>query len=561
MVWKKAIEVPFGESTYVVHRAFIADLRSYGIALHVKSKGWYEKTYMLESDGFQVPHRESLDTWMEADRRNGLDFEDAGNAMQVDSVAISWPVECDGTALRLGYFEIVTSRLEEIEFYHPLFETITTRGQHTRFEKDLLWQPSGLPVMMVPMSIYSLYGLEHTTFFIKKTRPNATIDEIMDIKRRMFRRILSLYPYYRERELSKADLLIRFEELCKIGSNQAFMDGVGRLLQDIHDPHLYLVQERAQRTVRPVVAKEFDEGIQIVAVFDERYRGVMPVGSEILMIDGVQTEVAIERLAEDLRGNYRVRRRKAISRMLRKPPGEQVVLTVLTPENEERHLRIEYRPSSIKTPKNILPPDGRLDVTSNSKIGYLRLAKWRLGTWNHIYNLGDRLKQLEGLVIDLRSNGGGEGITALRFASVFLDRPTIVRQEYSPAAGRTETLVLTPNKLLRLGMPVAILINGGTASASEDFIIMMREYAEAVLVGSRTAGAVGGMISIQFEDGTAVNANVWDVPQHLTGERYSVNGVEPDIHVHMESHNDLGINNDKIRAVALRYLDGVLGAN
>lgn len=108
--------------------------------------------------------------------------------------------------------------------------------------------------------------------------------------------------------------------------------------------------------------------------------------------------------------------------------------------------------------------------------------------------INEALKDLEdtdGLIIDVRVNGGGQDQVALTFVRHFMNQSQVV---YSKSAGHgawvtpTQDVVLDPQSDNIYLKPTAVLVSGDTASAAELFTIAMASLPQVTIIGERTAG-------------------------------------------------------------------------
>ncbi len=169
-----------------------------------------------------------------------------------------------------------------------------------------------------------------------------------------------------------------------------------------------------------------------------------------------------------------------VSEQLRGPAGESVVVTFLRDGEEPREITIVRE--VIRT----------FSVTSRMEgdFGYIRISTFNANTGRE---LGEAIAELRGenpglrgIVLDLRNNGGGLLDAAVAVSDAFLERGEIVSQRgrrpndihrYSATAGD-----------LTGGLPVAVLINYGSASASEIVAGALRDHQRATLVGLTSFG-------------------------------------------------------------------------
>ena len=114
----------------------------------------------------------------------------------------------------------------------------------------------------------------------------------------------------------------------------------------------------------------------------------------------------------------------------------------------------------------------------------------------------------------------------LRMVSAFIDENTLCGNEYCPADGRIESLVIRPNDQFHFDLPVVILANEATACASENFIDIMRYTNRAIMVAdSRTRGFFSYRIKLIFPDGMKIYTNCLSKPLRPNGSSYEVKGA------------------------------------
>lgn len=213
--------------------------------------------------------------------------------------------------------------------------------------------------------------------------------------------------------------------------------------------------------------------------------------------------------------------------MLRGEPGEKVTLTISRPAaNELKEFTIAR--AVIKVPSvvdaMILPTAG----TGGRKIGYLRLTQFNEPTASELARALDGLQQkgMEALVLDLRFNPGGLLGSAVDVCAQFVPPNTkIVSTE-----GRTPSREYTTRaaKGAPRKVPLAILINGASASGSEIVAGALKDLRRAILVGETTFGKGSVQSVIALPDGSAMR---FTTQKYYTPSRRPIHehGVEPDI--------------------------------
>ncbi len=214
----------------------------------------------------------------------------------------------------------------------------------------------------------------------------------------------------------------------------------------------------------------------------------------------------------------------AISPLVRGEIGTQVTLTIQRP-GEAAPRRITLTRAAITVPvflTSVLPgPNG-------TKVGYMKLYSFSTGTDTQVQ---DALAQFErdgvtGWVLDLRDNGGGYIDILSKIASRFTkgNQPIAYRIE---RGGAEEIIGTDPSLYFSQQHPFAILINGGSASASEALASAAADDGFARLFGQKTAGCLAGATTYRLADGAAMQVTIWKI---VSPQRREVNrvGQQPD---------------------------------
>ena len=135
-------------------------------------------------------------------------------------------------------------------------------------------------------------------------------------------------------------------------------------------------------------------------------------------------------------------------------------------------------------------------------------------------------KNVKGLIFDLQNNSGGTFDSMCEILDMLVGKGELITLEY--ADGSTEVAYTSDNKEIKL--PMAVLVNSGTASAAELFSATLRDYGKAVLIGETTYGKDVMQRTFILDDGTSVR---FTIAKCFTKSGYDFNeiGLEPDIEV------------------------------
>ncbi|MBE7502156.1 MAG: S41 family peptidase [Verrucomicrobiales bacterium] len=214
--------------------------------------------------------------------------------------------------------------------------------------------------------------------------------------------------------------------------------------------------------------------------------------------------------------------------LLRGVPGTEVRMTVEQPDNGARQEHTLKR-EIIKIETVTDARGGRDFKLGEDRIGYVRLAQFGERTAGELETAIQRLEAqgMVGLVVDLRNNPGGLLDQAAKVCSLFLPpRTLVVTTEGRDPSERREFRV--PTRGSHYEFPLAILVNEGSASASEIVAGCMQDLKRAVVVGERTFGKGSVQSVIEIQDGAALRLTTakYYTPSHKVIHEQ---GITPDI--------------------------------
>jgi carboxyl-terminal processing protease len=207
--------------------------------------------------------------------------------------------------------------------------------------------------------------------------------------------------------------------------------------------------------------------------------GILP-GDLITKVDRVSTKgLSLQEVVERIRGK----------------PGTSVELKIL---RGDREFGCTLLRQLIQVPQ----VKGRVLNRNGKKIGYLRIASFSSGLMDSFEDVLGRLQRdgIQAVLLDLRFNGGGLLSSCVKLADRFLDKGIIVKT----VGRRAEDNVVYMARKGALSYPLGVLINGGSASASEVFAGAIKDNARGILIGTRTFGKGSVQTVFTFEDETAL---------------------------------------------------------
>ena len=219
-------------------------------------------------------------------------------------------------------------------------------------------------------------------------------------------------------------------------------------------------------------------------------------------------------------------------------PGDLVLNQILGPAGTDVTLTIERNSETFTvtiTRRNIVVPTVESEMLEDN-VAYVALYTYGENTTEQLQqSLNELLEQdPDGLILDLRDNGGGYLNTAIQVVSEFIGNGVVMYEQYGD--GETYNYEAIPGGLAT-EIPLVVLVNGGTASASEITAGAIQDKQRAPLVGTTTYGKGSVQTWIELEDnagGVRVTIARWLTPD---GRQISGEGLEPEYVVEMTAEN------------------------
>jgi carboxyl-terminal processing protease len=210
-------------------------------------------------------------------------------------------------------------------------------------------------------------------------------------------------------------------------------------------------------------------------------------------------------------------------KIMRGKPGTVLKLTVVR-EGVEKPLKIDIK-------RDIIKVRSVKSKMLEGNFGYVRISQFQSKTAENMVDAIDKLKKeaggtLKGMVLDLRNNPGGVLNGAVAVSDAFLKKGLIVYTE-----GRVNDSKLrfnaTPDDILD-NAPIVVLVNQGSASASEIVSGALQDHHRAIIVGTQTFGKGSVQTILPLSNGTAVKLTT---ARYYTpsGRSIQAEGIVPDI--------------------------------
>ncbi len=309
---------------------------------------------------------------------------------------------------------------------------------------------------------------------------------------------------------------IQTQYIEKVKPSKLIEGAIKGMIESLEDPHSHWMDPRTYKEMETEKEGEFGGlGIQIT-IKDNFLTIVSPLegtpaskagiepGDRIIKIEGKSTQgITLTEAMEKLRGE----------------PGTQVKITIQR-EGEKKYLDFNLTRTIIKFPnimQRMLPND----------IGYIKI----MGFTNE--NTDEDLKaalaqlkdgKIEGLILDLRYNPGGLLSQAIEVADEFLDSGIIVSTKGRDSSQNRIYHARPGGEAVYI--PLVVLINGGSASASEIVAAAIKDHNRGILIGTKSfgKGTVQSIIPLTNEGAIALTTAKYYTP---SGESIEGKGIEP----------------------------------
>ena len=326
--------------------------------------------------------------------------------------------------------------------------------------------------------------------------------------------------YRQIRILTKTMLLVRqnYVDENKVSYSNLVSSALKGMLQSL-DPFSQYMEPSAYKALREETLGKFGGiGIQIgfkdgmltvIAPLEDTpaYRAGLLPGDKIVEISSNKTE--------------KLDRNEAIS-LLRGEPGTKVSFKTLrgTEFKDYTLTREEIKISSIKGARML-----------DDSIGYIRITEFSAPTAPALQEALDKLlaKDMKALILDLRNNPGGLLASSVQVSEKFLPKGTLIVSTRGRNIAQ-EQRAFADGTVHLTDIPLAVLINGGSASAAEIVSGALHDNKRAVLVGETSFGKGSVQNVIPVEDGAAARITT---ARYYTpsGRCIHEKGIEPDIAV------------------------------
>ena len=303
----------------------------------------------------------------------------------------------------------------------------------------------------------------------------------------------------------------------------SLMDGaIDGMVKSLGDPHSIYMKTSMYKALKEHTAGAFggigvtmgfkDDKVTIMAVLEGTpgEKVGLKVGDEIMSVDGTPvTEYQPEEVALHIRGEA----------------GTEVKLMIHRAEEEDKEYAIER--DMIKV------PSAKGKLLDDSTMGYIRIASFAENTGDEFKAEYNRLKEagMTGLILDLRQNPGGLITSCVEVADMLVPKGNVVSVVQRDGSREDFDSTLEDS-----GLPIVVLIDENSASASEILAGALQDREAATIVGMKSygKGSVQVVVPLFHEDGLKLTIAKYYTP---SGKCIDGIGIEPDVTVNLSEED------------------------
>lgn len=370
-----------------------------------------------------------------------------------------------------------------------------------------------IAILMIAISSLS-FTEDNRTGFLSNMRELKEISDIMDIIQDSYVENANAQKNKEEKNKNTSNKNISNKN-TKVTKKSLMQGALKGMLESLDDPHsVYFTKEEMRSFqedikgkyvgVGMVIQKKTGEPLTVVSPIEDApaYKVGIKPKDKVIEIDGESTyNLTSEECTKRLKG-------KANTTVKVKVYREANKMTRIF-ELKREIIELKYVKSKML--------DGEL--------GYLRLTQFGDNVYPDMKKALEDLqaKGMKGLILDLRSNPGGELGQSIKIASMFIEKGKIV----STRQKKGEESVYTREGKYFGNFPMVVLINGGSASASEIVSGALKDHKRATLIGEKTFGKGSVQTLLPLPDGDGIKITI---AKYYTPNGISIDGtgIEPD---------------------------------
>ena len=186
----------------------------------------------------------------------------------------------------------------------------------------------------------------------------------------------------------------------------------------------------------------------------------------------------------------------------------------------------------------------------DNNIGYVRIVQFNQNVFPELKKEISSLleKKIDGLIVDVRSNPGGLLIACVKITDLFLPKGKLIVSTKGKREGQNAEFLARNEALYPMDMPLVVLINGGSASASEIFAGAMQDWHRGVILGTKSFGKGSVQTVLPLSDGSGIRLTT---AKYYTPSGRCVDevGLIPDVILEMSKEEKVELFKARIKAI------------
>ncbi len=321
--------------------------------------------------------------------------------------------------------------------------------------------------------------------------------------------------------------LVKSQALYEVNNSQLIQGATAGIVDSMHDPYSKYLDKQTWKDLRERLEAEFGGiGVYVLQDNEGRLKIVSPIKDTPAYREGVKHGDIILRINDKSALNMST---DDAVHLMRGDPGTQLLLGIYRESDKK-----EYDFRIIREIINVPSVEDKI-ISEEPRIGYIGLNQFHSRSAEEMKESIDELleeKKIEGLILDLRNNGGGDFDASIAIASIFLDG-----QEVVSVVDRKGNKTVHKAGHGKLDIPLVVMVNGDSASASEILAGALQDNKRALLVGEKTYGK--GLVQTVYPLGNG-GALKLTTQKYFTPDGTDINeiGITPDFPVKNEVNSE-----------------------
>jgi carboxyl-terminal processing protease len=325
---------------------------------------------------------------------------------------------------------------------------------------------------------------------------------------------------YKNMEILSEVIRLIEKDYVEPEDSQKLIQGAIRGMVQSLDPHSsFLTKEEHQELLTETKGTFSGVGIEI-SLRDNALTVISPIEGTPAYNAGIQAGDKIIRIDGKLTSDMTL---PEAVKAIRGEKGTKVNLTIMREGAD--------KPLEFSLIRDVIPIKSVRSYLLTPKIGYARISTFQAKTAQDLNTELEGLekgRKLEGLILDLRNNPGGLLSQAIDVADLFLDSGVIVSTKGRNSSQDLKATAHKEKAKVERNYPMIVLVNGGSASASEIVAGALQDNKRALILGTRTFGKGSVQTILPLSDGSGLRLTtaMYYTP---SGRSIQASGIIPDV--------------------------------